>query len=231
MLRFNQYEVLSFDCYGTLIDWESGMLAALGPVLAGHNIPLNDREVLEQFAAFEPEQQQGEYIKYREVLRRVVQQFGDRLGFVPSPTELNSLADSLPHWPPFPDTVEALKTLKQHFKLAIISNIDDDLFAATAKQLQVEFDWIITAEQVKSYKPSPNNFRQAIARIGIAPDKILHIAASLYHDIAPANALGLPSVWVNRRAGQAGSGAALPTQAQPDLEVPDLRTLVNLILK
>lgn len=228
MIEFEQYEVLTFDCYGTLIDWESGILTAIRPVLSAHNINLSEEAILKLYSEFESKQEQGEYIKYREVLRRVVQEFGERLNFAPSPAEVDSLANSLRNWQPFPDTVEALKILKDKFKLAIISNVDDDLFAFTAKRLYVEFDWIITAEQVKSYKPSLNNFNQAIARMGLPLEKILHVAGSVYHDIVPANSLGLSTVWVNRR-GSKKSGAAPSASGQPDLEVPDLKTLASLI--
>ncbi|MBV8883906.1 MAG: HAD-IA family hydrolase [Chroococcidiopsidaceae cyanobacterium CP_BM_RX_35] len=154
MIDFNKYEVLTFDCYGTLIDWESSMLAVLKLLLANHGIKLVDEQILELFAEFETEQEKGKYIKYREVIKGVVQKFGERFGFEPSSTELDSLADTVKNWLPFPDTVEALKFLKARFKLAIISNVDDALFASTAKKLEVEFDWVITAEQAESYKPS-----------------------------------------------------------------------------
>jgi 2-haloacid dehalogenase len=226
VIDLKKYEALTFDCYGTLINWEEGILTSIKPVLQGHNINLAEEKILEIFAEFESELEQGEYITYREVLKGVVQKFGDRFNFQPTSDELNSLADSIQYWQPFPDTVAALKSLKQRFKLVIISNVDNDLFAFSAKHLQVEFDEVITAEQVKSYKPSLNNFRQAIERIGIPQEKILHVAASIYHDVVPAKSLGISTVWVNRRAGKQGSGASLPATAQPDLEVPDLQTLV-----
>ncbi|NMG20034.1 haloacid dehalogenase type II [Brasilonema bromeliae] len=232
MINLNQYEVLTFDCYGTLIDWEKGVLEALQPVLQSHKIQLSEKEILEWFARFESSLEQGEYRKYKDVLRGVVQKFGEQFGFTPSSGELNALADSIKNWQPFADTVEALKRLKQRFKLAIISNVDDDLFAFSAKHLQVEFDEVVTAQQVQSYKPSVQNFQVAIARlaeIGIPSEKILHVACSVYHDIVPANSLGLSTVWVNRRLGQEGSGAALPAQGKPDLEVPDLKSLAAKI--
>lgn len=231
MINFNQYKVLTFDCYGTLIDWEKGILSAFNPLLLAHNINLDDDQILELFAEFEAELEKGEHIKYREVLSRVVQKFGERFGFEPTPSELHSLANSIQHWLPFPDTVDALKLLKQKFKLVVISNIDNELFAFSAKHLKVEFDEIITAEQVKSYKPSLNNFRVAIDKIAIPQEQILHIAVSIYHDIVPAKSLGLSTVWVNRRTGKEGAGAIVPAVSQPDLEVPDLKTLAALIAK
>lgn len=226
MIDFHQFEVLSFDCYGTLIDWEGGILPVLKNLLSSHQISQDDQQILELFAEFESELEAGEYLKYREVLRQVVNKLGERFGFQPTELELKSLADSLKNWLPFPDTVAALQALKKKYKLAIISNTDDDLFADTAKHLQVEFDWVITAQQLQSYKPSIHNFESAIQILGIPPDRLLHVAQSIYHDIVPAKKMGLSTVWVNRRQGQAGSGATLPASGQPDLEVPDLKTLV-----
>ena len=236
MINFQQFEVLSFDCYGTLIDWESGILTALKKILANHNITpenslidISDIQLLEMFGQRESALEAKEYSTYREILKKVVVAFGVRLNFVPTEEELNSLAESIQNWQPFPDTVAALKALKKRYKLTIISNIDDDLFANTAKKLAVEFDWIITAQQVKSYKPSLQNFETAIGRMGITQDKLLHIAQSVYHDIVPANNMGLSTVWVNRRQNQDGAGATVAASGKPDLEVPDLKTLVSLM--
>lgn len=229
MINIDRFEVLTFDCYGTLIDWESGMLLALQSILSAHHLQIDEKAILERFAKFESELEQGEYLKYQEILKGVVQRFSEEFGFIPSSAELNALADSIQNWQPFSDTVEALKTLKQRFKLAIISNIDDDLFAFSAQHLVVPFDFIVTAEQVKSYKPSLQNFKVAIQQIGVSPEKILHVACSTYHDIVPASFLGLSTVWVNRRLGKEGAGAALPAQGQPDVEVPDLKTLASMV--
>ena len=227
MLDFNSFEVLSFDCYGTLIDWEKGILGALQPVFKAHNTRLTDEQTLGLYADLEPEaQKEGQYVKYEEVLRKVMRQFGNRLGFTPSESELNCLASSLKDWLPFPDTVPALNTLRESFRLAVISNIDDDLFAFSAKRLRVEFDWVITAEQAKSYKPSRRIFEYAINKIGYPPQRILHIAQSVYHDIIPAKATGLSAIWVNRRKGQEDFGATRPASCDSDLEVPDLKSLV-----
>lgn len=230
MINFQQFEVLSFDCYGTLIDWENGILKALKTILSSHSPNLSDKQILERFAERESIQESGEYFKYREILKRVVENFGAQLNFAPTEAELNALAESIKDWKPFPDTVEALKALKKRYKLTIISNIDDDLFAYTAKKLGVEFDWIITAQQVKSYKPSLQNFEFAIQRMGIEPNKLLHVAQSVYHDVVPAKTMGITAVWVNRRQGKEGFGATVPASGNPDLEVPDLKTLVSLIL-
>lgn len=228
MLELDRYEVLTFDCYGTLIDWESGMLVALQSILSAHQIHLPESAILELFAEFEADLEQGEYRPYKQILAGIVQRFGERLGFTPSAAELTALADSVRRWQPFSDTVEALKVLKPSFKLTILSNIDDDLFAATAKHLQVEFDWVVTAEQVGSYKPSLNNFRAAIDRMQISPERILHVACSIYHDVIPASSLSIATVWVNRRLGKPGTGASVAAEGHPDLTVPDLATLAAM---
>ncbi|MEG4506948.1 haloacid dehalogenase type II [Microcoleus sp. F6_B4] len=231
MLEFNQFEVVSFDCYGTLIDWERGILPALKQLLSNREIDFSDEGILELFAEFESEleNQNNYYIRYREILQEIVKNFGQQFDFAPTETEINCLVDSVKNWQPFPDTVAALSALKQKYKLAVISNIDDDLFAGTAKHLKVELDWLITAEQVRSYKPSTRNFEIALETMGIAPAKLLHVAQSVYHDIVPAASMGISTVWVNRRHDKTGSGATLSASGKPDLEVRDLKTLVEAI--
>jgi len=222
MLKFNQFKVLTFDCYGTLIDWESGILSTLRTILSSCTKDIIDTQIIKLYDKFERRIQSGnEYVNYKEVLKRVVQQFGNEFEFNPSHSELNCLIDSIGNWNAFPDTIPALKKLKEKYKIAIISNIDDDLFALTEKQLQVKFDRIITAEQVKSYKPSLKNFRYAIEKIGVNPDQILHIAQSIYHDIIPTNSLNLSNVWVNRK------NISKFEKCPANLEVPDLKTLVS----
>ena len=227
MLDFGRFRVLTFDCYGTLIDWESGILAALGPLLAAHGKSLADDKLLELFGGLEAEAEAGEYQSYRKVLEGVARGVGRRLGFEASEQEARSLPESLKNWPPFPDTVAALGKLKSRFKLAIVSNTDDDLFAQTARLLEVPFDWVITAQQAGSYKPSHRNFKLALERIALPPDQVLHCAQSIYHDVVPARELGLATVWVNRR-GAKGGGATKAALGQPDVEVPDLKTLAEM---
>ena len=229
VLEFNDFDVLTFDCYGTLIDWETGLWKALQPIIATHHTDLSPDTALKMYGELETEAERREYQEYKSVLQTVLKGLGGRLGFVPTTNELHQFAWSVRDWPAFPDSSQALQALKKKYKLAIISNIDDDLFAYSAQRLQVKFDWIITALQAKSYKPSPNNFRLAFERIGSPQSKILHVAQSLFHDIAPAKALGLSTVWVNRRHDKKGFGATPPAQAQPDLEVPDLQPLARKI--
>jgi len=203
------------------------MLEALRPMFSAHQVEITSDQILELYAELETEAESREYCEYKTVLRQVTREFGLRLGFDPTPGELRYLSASVKDWLPFPDTISALRALKQRYKLAIISNIDDDLFSFSARKLEVHFDWVITAEQVRSYKPSLNNFQRALDRIDAPPARVLHIAQSIYHDIIPAQQLGLATVWVNRRHGKAGCGATPPAMAEPDLEVPDLETLVR----
>ena len=227
MLDFSQFECLTFDCYGTLIDWESGILGALRPLLAAHHRELGNEALLELYGKIEAQAEAGEYRRYRDILRFVTQQIASRLSFALHDDEINLLPESLKNWPPFPDTVEALKRLKSRYKLAVVSNTDDDLFAETAQTLEVPFDFVITAEQARSYKPAHRNFELAIERIGLPKEKVLHCAQSLFHDIVPARELGIANVWVNRRAGKAGSGATHSANATPDLTVTSLRELAE----
>lgn len=229
MLAFDAFAALTFDCYGTLIDWETGLWAALQPIFAHHGISLAQEPALELYGCLEAEAEEGPYRPYRTVLRTVLSGMGTRLGFVPTEAELAGFAASVADWPAFPDSVEALHALHTRYKLAIVSNVDDDLFAGSARRLQVPFDALITAQQVQSYKPAPTHFHTALARLGLPQAQVLHVAQSLYHDIAPARGLGLHTVWVNRRQAAPGTGATPAAVAQPDLEVPDLQTLARLV--
>jgi 2-haloacid dehalogenase len=227
-LNIDRYSHLTFDCYGTLIDWERGILAALRPLLERHGVAPADEQVLELFGELEAAAEAGPYQPYRAVLAAVVDGLGARLGFAPTAAERAALAASVGDWPPFPDTVEALQSLARRFRLAILSNVDDDLFALTARHLPVDFAAVITAQQVGSYKPDRRNFQFALARLGVPADRVLHVAQSLFHDIVPAKELGLAAVWINRRHDRPGFGATPRAAAWPDLEVPDLRTLARL---
>ena len=197
-LDFNRFKALTFDCYGTLIDWESGLLGALRTLLHSRGRDLNDVEILQIYGELEPKAQ-NPYQRYHEVLAEVVRGFGKRLGFEVSDAEAESLAQSLKEWLPFPDTIPALEKLKKKYTLAIISNTDDNLFAETARHLKVPFDEVITAEQARAYKPSETPFRMALQRLGLSPDRVLHVGQSAYHDVIPAKSLGFATVLVHRR--------------------------------
>jgi 2-haloacid dehalogenase len=227
-MDFARFTAISFDCYGTLIDWESGILPTLRTVLSRHQTNPSDAAILELYGEFEAEAESGPYRSYRKVLGSVVQHFGKHFGFQPAPEELRSLHESVPSWLPSPDTVSALGQLQKRYKLAVISNIDDDLFAETRKRLGVEFDFVITAQQARSYKPSINNFHAALRTMGLAPGHLLHAGQSIYHDVVPAHSLGIASVWVNRKSARPGVGAVRAAAGRADLEVPDVASLAAL---
>jgi 2-haloacid dehalogenase len=225
VLDFNRFEILTFDCYGTLINWEDGILRCVRGILSGHGKSVDDATILQLYGDFEAAAEQGEYRSYRDVLRTVVQDFGRRFDFVPTNQEVEALAGSMRNWRPWPDTVGALRKLHERYGLAIVSNVDDDLFAATRPQLEVELDHVITAQQARAYKPSRKVFELALNRIGLSVERVLHVAQSVYHDVVPAQSLGLATVWVNRPSKRAGVGAVKAAQAKPDLQVSSLEEL------
>ncbi|HZD31479.1 MAG TPA: HAD-IA family hydrolase [Candidatus Angelobacter sp.] len=227
MIDLAQFEYLSFDCYGTLIDWEAGILGYLGPLLRGRGVRATDETILNLYSEFEPRQQQPAYRRYREVLAAVVRDFGVQFDCAITDGEAAGLAESIREWRPFPDTVAALHSLRTHYKLAMLSNIDDDLFALTAPKLGVELDLVVTAQQVGSYKPSRRNFEELMRRLPVGKARLLHVAESLYHDVVPARELGIATVWVNRRQGRPAA-ATKAVAAQPDMEVATVGALADL---
>jgi len=227
-MNLKDFSVLTFDCYGTMIDWESGIFSALRPILKAHNQKISDVALLEMYADLELAAEQDEYSRYWDVLESVVRSFGQRLGFKPTEAEVRSLPESVKTWQPFPDTVAALQKLKSRYQLAVISNIDDDLFTLTAPKLKVHFDHVITAEQARCYKPCTKIFRMAQERMGVSPGKWLHVGQSIYHDVIPVKSLGIATVWVNRPSPRAGAGATKAASGKPDLEVSSLDALAAL---
>jgi len=229
-IDFGRFEVLTFDCYGTLIDWESGLVAAIRRVLDPRGVEAGDDDLLERFARHEAAVEAGPYRPYREVLSRTLLGICGELGLEPSAGELEAFAGSVGGWPPFPDTVGALERLVRRFRLGVVTNCDDDLFAATSRRLGVIFDWVITAQQVGAYKPSTRPFEVALARIGAPRERILHVAQSLFHDHVPARRLGLATAWIDRRHGRPAGGATPPASSEPDLVVPDMATFARLAM-
>lgn len=221
-------DVLTFDCYGTLVDWEQGLGDALEAILRPHGVAAPRGHLLARFAHHEHRAEAGEYVTYREILATVTDAIATDSGVVLSATERAHLADSLPEWPLFADTVPALERLEARYRLGVLSNVDDDLFAGTARHLGVDFGPVVTAQQVKSYKPARANFEALLARVGVAPSRLLHVAQSLFHDIAPASAMGLRTVWVDRRLGESG-GATPGSDAVPDCRVTSLGALADLL--
>jgi 2-haloacid dehalogenase len=229
-IDYGSFEVLTFDCYGTLIDWEAGIATALGAVTRAHGVDVPDEELLTTYAGHEAALEAGPYLRYREVLARACRGVCADLGIEPRDDEVEAFAGSVGEWPAFPDSSAALAALAGRFKLAVITNCDDDLFAASNRRLGVTFDHVITAQQAGSYKPSHRNFELAFEWIGRPRDRILHVAQSLFHDHVPAKELGLTSVWINRRAGREGSGATPPASAAPDATFPDMASFAEAAL-
>ena len=229
MLDFAKFRIITFDCYGTLIDWEAGILGALRPIFSRHGCKVEDSEALRIYGELEVAAETGTYRSYRDVLREVVSGFGQRLGFSPSDSEQNSLAESLKNWQPFPDTVAALRQIKEKMLLGIISNVDDDLFAATRHKLQTDFHLVVTAGQAHAYKPSLKIFELAESKLGYGRREWLHAAQSVHHDIVPAKALGIGNVWVNRPSARPNVGAVVQSSAKADVEVNSLAELAKLI--
>ena len=222
-LRNAGFDLLSFDCYGTLVDWESAIVECVQSILDTHDAHLNDAIVLEMFSEYEPiEQAAGG--SYREVLRRVLGRYGHRLGFKPRLEDLKEFEECIARSTPFEDTNENLQKLGNKFKLAIISNTDRDLFAITQESLNVTFDHIVTAQEVGCYKPNVEMFERALHSFG-ENTRVLHVAQSLFHDIKPAHDLGLATAWIDRTLGK--RGAAKPVQVDPDWRFENLNELTN----
>jgi 2-haloacid dehalogenase len=213
MLDPAAFEAVTFDCYGTLIDWEAGILQAVRPVLEAHGVRPGDDELLSVYAELEAgleaaaSAERGSFMRYRSVLSGVMRGIASRYGVEIADREADRLPASLARWPAFPDTAPALRALKSRYRLAVLSNIDRDLFEDTAPKLGVELDELVTADFCRSYKPDPRHFRVGLAMLGLPASRVLHVAESLVHDIAPARAMGFTVVWINRR-GSRGPGAS-----------------------
>ncbi len=227
-MRLSDYSVLTFDCYGTLIDWESGIVAALGPWLEQAGSRASREQILAAFAAAEaPQQAATPDLLYPELLARVHGRIAAQFDVAPDPQAAQAFGASIKDWPAFADSAEALAYLKRHYRLVILSNVDRTSFAHSEKKLEVAFDAVFTAQDIGSYKPDPRNFEYLLARLaeqGIAKEQILHTAESLYHDHIPAKRFGLATCWIHRRAGEEGHGATRPPEAEvrPDFRFPTL---------
>lgn len=221
-IDYERFDALTFDCYGTLIDWEAGILAGLRPVLAARGVQPPDDELLGVFAGFESAAEAGPYLRYRAILADCLRKIGANYGVEPNEAEVAGFADSVGDWPAFPDSTAALERLHERFRLGVITNCDDDLFARSAVRLEMTFDWVVTAQAVGSYKPDPRNFDVAFERIGLPRERILHVAQSLFHDHVAAKRLGLTTVWIDRRHDRPGFGATPPADVTPDVTFPDM---------
>jgi 2-haloacid dehalogenase len=227
-MELTDFEALSFDCYGTLIDWEAGLLAVLAPWARARSLELTGEELLTAYARVEAEVEAEHPTEaYPEVLARGMRLLGENLGAEVTGEDAARLARSVPGWPAFPDSHDALAALGRRFKLIILSNVDRASFAGSNTRLGVEFTSIITAQDAGSYKPSPRNFEALVseaARLGIGAGGLLHVAQSLYHDHVPAQRAGLPTVWIHRRHDRGGWGATPqpPAPVTPDWEFPSM---------
>lgn len=215
------YDVVTFDCYGTLIDWERGISESFAAAASRVGRSVAAADVLAAYAAVEPEVEAGPYRPYREVLAETAIGVGKRLNWTLSRADAGFLAESLSSWPPFPDTNPALKRLSAAgIRLGILSNVDDDLLERTREQLDAPFDLVVTAERVHSYKPGLAHFQAARAALGPGA-RWLHAAQSYFHDVVPAKTLGIPVAWINRKGERQGKAGP------PDHELPDLAGLAD----
>lgn len=223
-LPFHEFEALTFDCYGTLIDWEAGIVTGLRAALGARLSDVTDDELLERFATSESALEAGPYRPYRDILGACLTEVAGLYGATSTEAERARFGASVADWPAFEDSPAALASLSRRFRLGVLTNCDDDLFAASSERLGVAFDWVVTAQQARGYKPRIANFELALERIGLPKERILHVAQSLFHDHVPAKELGLTTVWINRRSGRPGTGATPPASATPDAVFPDMRS-------
>ena len=232
-MRLSDFSALTFDCYGTLIDWETGIGEALAPWLERAGVRLERDRVLEAFAQLESAQQAATpAMRYPELLAEVHRGLALRFGIPPDDAAAAAFGASVGNWPAFPDSAEALVYLKRHFQLVILSNVDRASFASSNRKLGVTFDAIYTAEDIGSYKPDPRNFDYLLSHLaeqGFGKAQILHTAQSLYHDHISAKQIGLATCWIHRRAGKEGHGATtVPrSEVKPDFRFENLAAMAE----
>jgi putative hydrolase of the HAD superfamily len=234
-VRLTDFDALSFDCYGTLIDWDTGIAAVLGPWARAHGLGGDTSVLLDAYVAQEARaeaEHPGD--PYPAILARSFRALGRDLGAAVTGEDAERLARSVPDWPAFADSPGALAALGARYRLIILSNVDRDSFAASGQRLGVTFASVLTAEDIGSYKPSPRNFAALLAeaaRLGIGEGRLLHVAQSLFHNHVPAKRAGLPTVWINRRHGRPGVGGmpALPEGATPDWEFPSMAAFADAV--
>lgn len=234
-MKLTDFRALSFDCYGTLIDWEAGLAAVLGPWARSRGLTLDDEALLAAYSWHE-ERAEREHPgdAYPLILARSLRGLGGELGTEVSDEDAGRLGRSVPDWPAFSDSAGALADLARYYRLIILSNVDRNSFAASNRRLGVTFTSVITAQDVGSFKPSPRNFEALLAevdRLGIPRDGLLHVAQSLFHDHVPAKQAGLPTVWINRRHDRPGTGATPQPriQVRPDWEFPSMRAFADAV--
>lgn len=220
---------MTFDCYGTLIDWESGLIASLKPIFKKYNINITPIEILSLYSKLESKAENEQFVIYSEILIQVMGKLFLNFKVDPEPGDERCLVEGIKQFTPFPDTVDALKILDQKYKLGVITNTDKDIFEITKKGLEVDFYYILTSEDVRCYKPSTRVFNKMLNDLNCQPDDIVHVAQSMYHDIQPAQKLGIMSVHVNRSKQRHGFGATPEAEGKADLVVEDLEALSKIL--
>jgi 2-haloacid dehalogenase len=230
-VQLTDFDALSFDCYGTLIDWEQGIWDATAGWRRRTGVTCRRDQLLEAFGSLESaaEAAHPESL-YPAILALVMTRLGERFGAPADEADVRRFGASVGDWPAFPDSPDALKRLRSTYSLFILSNVDRRSFAASSARLGVDFDAIVTAEDVGSYKPDARNFRalvEAVERKGIPASRLLHVAQSLFHDHVPATAAGLATAWIDRRHGRSGSGATPPpgVPVEPDFTFTSMEAL------
>lgn len=222
-MKLSDFKMLTFDTYGTLIDWESGIYNALQPLLDKVPVRLERDEVLELFAEFEIAQQRATpQMKYSELLSEVARAIAGKWQIKISDDEALEFGRSVKYWPEFSDSAESLKYLREHYLMATLTNCDRISYMGSNSRLEIEWDAIYTAQDVGSYKPSLYNFEYMFEQVrrdlGVLPHEILHVAQSLTHDMVPATAMGMTKAWINRRHDQEGLGATAPPEGDYTIE-------------
>lgn len=218
-------ELISFDCYGTLVDWKTGVLNTLVPLFDEYLLDISEEEIFSLFREFDAELINSDFIFYRNVLTEIMKKFSTRFNLNLMKSDLDCLVKALPSWPVFEDTSPVLKKLKESYRLALITNSDDDLIEKTLGFISINFDYIITSSSLRSYKPSGNNFQKALENFDLPSHHILHVAQSIYHDIIPCNELGIRNIWVNRYNGPTPSDEI----EKPGKVVMNLEEMVNFL--
>ena len=218
------YQILTFDCYGTLIDWEGGMRAALATVIENRGLSLDPYDVHHRYEEVEPVIQETRGGNYVDVMRTSVRDAFAHFGVDVTDAEAGIFGDTLASWPKFPDTTEALAEMKNRgYKLVILSNTDENFIRQSIQTIGVEFDQVITAQAVGSYKPARGHWDRMMETLGVSKDVVLHVAQSYYHDVVPATGLGFKMAWINRKGQQPWA------DARPDYEFPDLESLLSIL--